>query len=270
MSNTALRVGSRLGKYKLRRRLGHGGFGDVFAAYDEVEATHVALKIPRITDSNTREEALREVRISARLEHPNVLTPKSAEFIDDRLVVALPLGAGTLEDRLAKRMSIERALDFAEQLLEGLAYAHDARIIHRDVKPDNLIVFPGNKLRLADFGSARPSSSRKGETAAGTLGYMAPEQALGRATMRSDVFSAGLILYRMTTRELPLWPFRWPGPGKERLRTLGPAWTAFLHRALAVSERTRYRDGREMLNAFRKAKEVTLARLERARKRRGS
>jgi serine/threonine-protein kinase len=268
MARSKLRVGSRLGKYKLRRRIARGGFGEVFAAHDDVEAVQVALKIPTIEEPDDLEDALREVRLTAKLEHPNVLGIKSAEFIDEQLVIALPLGMGTLEDRLAKRMALPRALDFAEQLLEALAYAHDSKIIHRDLKPDNLILFPGNLLKLADFGSARPSSRRLGETATGTLGYMAPEQALGRATMRSDVFSAGLILYRMTARALPRWPFQWPGPGRDRLKELGPSWSEFLRRALEVTERKRYRDGREMLDAFGPARDATLVRIERAKRRR--
>src|SRR5690606_16309985 len=133
----------------------------------------------------------------ARLDHPNILPIKNAEFIDDNFVVAFALGTGTLADRLSRRISPETALSYTDQILESLAYAHSQNIIHCDVKPENIILFPNHRSRLTDFGIAKVAMRRIKASGSGTVGYIAPEQAMGKPSFRSDVFSAGLILVRM-------------------------------------------------------------------------
>ena len=265
-----IRVGQRLGKYKLKRRLARGGFAEVFEAYDTLERVSVALKVPHggKLDPELRSDFEREIHVSARLDHPNILTLKNADFFDGCLAIAYPMGERSLDDRLAYRMSIRNALSYAEQLLEALAYAHEHRVIHCDVKPDNLILFEDGTLRLGDFGLAKHSVRTLQASSSGTLGYMAPEQAMGRPSARSDVFSAGLIIYRMLSGKLPDWPYKWPMPGLDRIRRGAPDMIPFLQRALQVETRRRYRDGSHMLTAFLDAHKLTIRRLDRRRRRR--
>lgn len=261
-----IRVGQRLGKYKLKRRLARGGFADVFEAYDTLERVVVALKVPLADgDPATRADFEREIQVSAKLDHPNILSLKNAEVIDGRLTMAYPKGERSLADRLGYRMSTSKALDFAEQLIEALAYAHEHRVIHCDVKPDNLILFADGALRLGDFGLAKHSTRTLQASSSGTIGYVAPEQAMGRPSARSDVFSAGLIVYRMLSGKLPDWPYKWPMAGLDRLRRTAPDMIPFLQRALQVETRRRFRDASHMYEAFLEAKKLTLRRLERRR-----
>jgi len=261
-----VRVGQRLGKYRLRRRLARGGFADVFEAYDTLEGVRVALKVP--LQSEHRADFEREVQMSARLNHPNILSVKNADVIDGMLTIAYPLGERSLADRLLHRISVAGALDFAEQMLEALSYAHGKRLIHCDVKPENLILFEDGSLRLGDFGLAKESVKTLHASSSGTLGYVAPEQAMGRPSARSDVFSAGLIIYRMLTGVLPDWPYDWPPAGYDKLRRHAPAMIEVLRRALSVPTRKRYRDAQQMLDAFRVARAETLRLHDRRRRRR--
>jgi serine/threonine-protein kinase len=201
----------------------------------------------------------REVRLAATLDHSNILPLKNASFIDGHFVIVFALGERTLADRLRSRLSLETALDYSEQMMEAVAYAHDRRIIHCDIKPENLILFPGNRLRLTDFGIARVVLRTVKASGSGTVGYIAPEQAVGRPSFRSDVFSMGLIIYRMMTGILPEWPYRWPLPGMERLRRKAhPDFIAWLRKANDPDSRKRFQDARHMLNAYYRLKPRTL------------
>jgi serine/threonine protein kinase len=192
-----LKARQKLGKYHIERKLGEGGFALVYQARDTIEGVRVALKIPfpHLVTPETLEDFRHEVRVAARLEHPNILPLKNAEFIDGHFVITTALGQTTLDDRLKNRMSLTTAIDFAEQMLSAIAYAHENRVIHCDVKPDNFLVFPNNRLRLTDFGIARVAHKTIKASGAGTVGYIAPEQAMGKASFSSDVFSLGLICY---------------------------------------------------------------------------
>ncbi|RIK73790.1 MAG: hypothetical protein DCC67_17475 [Planctomycetota bacterium] len=194
-----LRARQKLGKYIIERKLDEGGFAVVYQARDEIEGIRVALKIPHVhlLTSAAMEDFRREVRLVAQLEHPNILPLRTAQFIDDHFVIVSALGLTTLEERISRRLPIDLALDFARQMLSAVAYAHSQRIIHCDIKPDNFILFEGNRLRLTDFGVAKVAQRTLRGSGAGTLGYMAPEQAMGRPSFRSDVFALGLVLYRM-------------------------------------------------------------------------
>ncbi len=150
----------------------------VYQARDTIEGVRVALKIPfpHLVTPETLEDFRHEVRVAARLEHPNILPLKNAEFINGHFVITTALGQSTLDERLQKRMSLDTALGFAEQMLEAVAYAHEHRIIHCDVKPDNFLVFPDNRLRLTDFGIARIAHKTIDASGAGTMGYIAPSR----------------------------------------------------------------------------------------------
>lgn len=248
----------KLGKYRIEQRLAQGGFSDVYQVYDEIEGVHLALKVPHEhLLSATMNELTREVRLSSKLEHPNILPIKNAGFIDNLFVIVYPLGLRSLEERLKKRMSLRTKIGFAQQMLEAVAHAHQHRIIHCDLKPDNFILFNGNSLRLADFGIAKVALSTRtlNEMGTGTVGYVAPEQAMGKPSFRSDVFSLGLILYRMFSGQLPSWPYNWPLVGLDRIkRTLLPEFIALLRRSLQVDERYRYDNAIQMHEAFLRIK----------------
>ena len=251
----AFKARQMLGKYRIQRRIGSGAFATVYEAYDTIEGLRVALKVPHqhAIEEEAMDLILREVRLIARLDHENILPLRNAMFVDGYFVIASPLGERTLTDRLRSRMSAQTAMGYAEQLVDALAYAHQKRIIHCDIKPDNIIVFPQGLVRLADFGIAKVALRTRTiyGSGQGTVGYIAPEQAMGKPSFRSDVFSMGLVLYRMFSGELPEWPFDWPLPGASRLRrTVSPEFAEFLRRALEVRERKRFRDGVAMRNAF--------------------
>jgi serine/threonine-protein kinase len=256
-----LRPGTKLGKYKLTGRISHGPFATVFRALDTLEGVHVALKIPHknLITKESLDDFSREVRLAAKLDHPNILGLKSADFIDGHLVIALPLGEETLEQRLGRRMSLRTALDFGEQLLEAVAFAHEQGVIHCDVKPDNLLLFPDGRLRLTDFGISKVAHRTISASGAGTVGYMAPEQAMGRPSRRSDVFAVGLVLWQVLSGRLPEWPFERPLPGYGQLkRRLHPDMIAVLTRALDLKPARRFAHAGQMLSAYRRAKPKTL------------
>lgn len=252
-----IKIRQQLGKYKIERRLGQGGFAIVYQAMDTIEGVRVALKIPhrRYINRETLEEFRREVRLAAQLKHPNILPLKNAEFIQGYFVVAFPLGERTLGERLQRRVSLTTALEYAEQMLQATAYAHLHHIIHCDIKPDNLILFPDRRLMLTDFGIAKVAVRTIRASGSGTVGYIAPEQAMGKPSFRSDVFSLGLIVYRMLSGSLPEYPFEWPPPGYDRIRRrLDPELIQLVRRAIDVDPRKRFADAGKMLAALQRVK----------------
>lgn len=264
-----LRSRQRLGKYRIVRRLGDGGFATVYEAQDTIEGIRVALKVPQRTDADFLRDFQREARITAGLDHPNILPIKNADFVDGVFVIVTALAERTLADRMKRPVSLRQALDYAEQLLEALAFAHAHRIIHCDVKPDNVLLYEGDWLRLMDFGIAKIEvRTRMSASGSGTLGYLAPEQAMGKPSYRSDCFAAGLILYKLLARELPRWPYDWPPPGFAALRRkASPQLIAFLRKSMAVNETARFRDASAMLAALQRIRRQELARDSRRRKR---
>jgi len=261
-----LRARQLLGKYRIERRLADGPRASVYQAYDTIHGTKVALKIPdpEIMDDDFLDEFRREARVSVRMEHPNVLPIQNACFIDDYFVIAMPLGLETLADRMTRRMSTDRCLDFTRQALAAVSHAHSAKIIHCDVKPENFILFPGNRLRLTDFGFSKIAvRSVKKASGSGTVGYCAPEQALGRPMFQSDVFALGLVIYQMFSGQLPEWPHEWPPPGYARIRSkLKPKTLAWLRMAIEFRPQDRYKNAVTMERAFNQihAKRVRHAR----------
>lgn len=174
-------------------------------------------------------------------------------MIDGHFVIVYALGEESLGDRLQRRLSLRTGLDYFDQMLAALDYAHERRIIHCDIKPENMILFPGNRLRLTDFGIARVALRTLVASGSGTVGYMAPEQAMGKPSFASDVFAAGLILYRMASGHLPEWPFAWPLPGLDRVqRSCSPELIEFMRRCLEVNSRRRFPDACAMYAAWRR------------------
>jgi len=252
-----LRAKQKLGKYIIERKIGEGGFSVVYQARDSIEGIRVALKIPHahLITGAAMEDFRKEVRLVARMEHPNILPLKNAQFIDEFFVIVSPWGTMTLDERLQRRLPFESAIDFAGQMLSAVSYAHSQRIIHCDIKPDNFILFEDNRLRLTDFGVAKVAQRTLRASGAGTLGYMAPEQAMGRPSFRSDVFSLGLSLYQMFSGHLPEYPFTWPPPGYRLLeKRVNVSMLVLLRRSLELAPQKRFADAQAMLAAFSRVK----------------
>ncbi len=249
-----LRSGQQLGKYKLGRKIGEGGFAVVYRARDVIEACDVALKIPFAQQGQDLDALLREVRINTRLEHPNILRIRNATTTPDgRLLIAYPLGLQSLDDRLRHRIAGTTALEIMLQVLDAAAYAHRQRVIHCDINPRNIILFEGPQAMLTDFGIAKISRKTRAldGSGTGTVGYIAPEQAMGAPSFRSDVFSLGLLMYRLFAGKVPRWPFRPPHPNLARLRRkLSPDALAIVLRAIHVDERKRFRNATQMHRAL--------------------
>ena len=246
-----LRARQKIGKYRILSRISSGPLADVYSAYDTIQKIKAALKIPTEGDAGGQEETLHEVRVATRLRHPNILSVLNASYIDDKFVIAMELGEESLADRIERRMSTARALDLAGQALAALAYAHEHKIIHCDIKPENFILFPDNSLKLADFGFAKLSLRTLKASGSGTIDYIAPEQAMGRPKFQSDVFSMGLVLYRMMSGSLPEWPFEWPLAGYDRLEArVRPEMIDILKKSIQLDPGKRYRDALQMQADF--------------------
>ncbi len=205
-----LRRGSRVGKYRLDRRIGRGAFAEVWKARDTVEHRVVALKLahPDAVAEWGRKAIEHEARIASRLDHPGVVSIRNADWIDGRFAISSDLAVSNLAEYSRARRSGNTALEIIREVASGLAYAHEQRIFHRDVKPENILIFEDGRAALSDFGASRfAKGAERTVTEAGTLGYMAPEQAYGRGRLTSDVFSMGVIAYEIFTGALPSWPF---------------------------------------------------------------
>ena len=254
--NGTLVRGQRLGKYRLVRRVAEGGYGEVWRAHDTVEDVPVALKLPLPEKDGTilAGPMLREIRTIVRLKHPNIIPVRNADIIDGRLTLVTDLASGSLDD-LPKPVPVRRSFSITAQVLSALAHAHRHKVIHRDVTPGNIFLFPNGRVLLGDFGIAKEVLGSTDTTQnTGTQGYAAPEQMFGRPTYASDCFSAALVLYECLTGALPRWPFVWPLPRAVRLaRRVSPAVADFLRRALAVDERERFANASEMLEALGRA-----------------
>ena len=264
-----LRLRQRLGKYRIEKRLGEGGFAAVFQAMDTIMGTRVALKIPHATlvDSELLKSFRREARLVAKVDHPGILQIKDASVIDGRLVISFPLGKETLNDRLSRRMSLATIFSITDQLLAAVACAHQSKVIHCDIKPENIIMFDGSVMKLADFGIAKVARQTVHGCGTGTVGHMAPEQAMGRPSVRSDVFAVGLVIHRMFAGQWAEWPYDWPLNGHRRLRQRIPAtMITWLRKAVQLNAAQRFRDCVQMRNAFTRLRPGALRTIQRQRR----
>jgi serine/threonine protein kinase len=244
-----------LGKYRLVKRVGKGGYCEVWKARDSVEGVWVALKIPLLDNGKRDNEALlKEIRLVSQLRHPHIMPVKNADIIEGHAVLATELSVGTLDD-CSRPMSARRVINITGQVLEGLAYAHSRRLVHCDVTPGNIFLFPNGRAALGDFGiGIRLKGRMKTVDEYGTPGYVAPEQAYGRPTYRSDCFAVGLVLYEYMTGVRPKWPFYWPYRGHERLRQkTNERFVRFVKKALSVDPARRFANAGQMLSALREA-----------------
>ncbi len=196
------------GRYRLEERLGVGGMAEVWVAYDLQLDRRVAVKVLGPRADPQRFE--REARAIASLSHPNICRLFDyGEENGRRYMVFEHLSGGTLEDRLTRGRPLDDATtaEIAGEIAAGLAHAHDRGLVHRDLKPMNIVFDEEGHAKITDFGIARMSGAdtlTEEGTLIGTATYMSPEQASGQpVTPASDVYSFGVILYRMLTGRLP-------------------------------------------------------------------
>jgi serine/threonine-protein kinase len=198
--------GQSLGKYKILAPLGSGGFGTVYLAQDTWIDKKVAIKVPHRQGMDFG-ELLREPRLLASVSHPNIVAITTAEKQDNVFFIVMEYVQGeTLENLIASRgaLDVNRALDFTCQICNAVDHAHRQGVIHRDLRPANVLVTEKDMLKVADFGTSRfLEIAALGTTVIGSPPYMAPEQFSGKAVFASDIYSVGVTMYQMLTGMLP-------------------------------------------------------------------
>lgn len=196
-------------RYRIVERLGRGGMAEVFQAVDQTLGREVAVKLLTERSDDVRRRFLLEAQSMAHLNHPNILAIYDVGV--DRgvsFIILEHVRGKTLRELERSRLSIERTIDLMLQLLDALHYAHARGIIHRDVKPGNVIVTADDTVKVMDFGLARRMAdvanlAQSGEIV-GTLAYLPPERFLGRAGDRTgDLYSVGVILYELLGGAVP-------------------------------------------------------------------
>ena len=211
--------GTRLGNYLVRSLLGSGGMGEVYLAHDERLRRDVALKLmaPRLEqEAQAVDRFIREALAVSALNHPNIVTIHETGEADSGRFIVMELVQGrSLREVIRQGATVDQARDLTRQVAEALAVAHARQIVHRDVKPDNVMVREDGYVKVLDFGLARVAMTEHAGGATisaetrtglvlGTIGYLSPEQARGEAvTTASDVFALGILFYELLTGQHP-------------------------------------------------------------------
>src|SRR5438094_8228601 len=199
-------------RYVIKRKLGSGGMADVYLAEDQELGRRVALKLldeRHASDEQFVERFRREAQSAAGLNHPNIVSIFDRGYAEGTYYIAMEyLDGRTLKELLVTNgpTPVPIAIDYARQILGALAFAHRNGIVHRDIKPHNIIVGGDGRLKVTDFGIARSGASQMTEVGSiiGTAQYLSPEQARGSPVdQRSDVYSVGIVLYEMLTGTVP-------------------------------------------------------------------
>ena len=205
-------VGQNVGDYEVLSILGLGGMGKVYKVRNVISDRAEAMKVllPDLTaHQSLADRFLREIRLLASLNHPNIAALRTALTYENQLVMIMEFVDGeTLANRIARApISTAEAVNYSQQILSALSYAHKHNIIHRDIKPANMMLTPQGVVKLMDFGIARSGtdgSLTSTGTTLGSLNYMPPEQVRGEsADARSDLYSFGISLYELLTGKLP-------------------------------------------------------------------
>jgi streptogramin lyase/predicted Ser/Thr protein kinase len=262
------RIGSELFGYRVESLLGRGGMGVVYLAHDLALERKVALKLLATEwaeDERFRARFLRESRLAASLDHPNVIPIYEAGETDGLLCIAMRYVDGTDLKRLLRlegALDAEQAIGYCAQVAAALDAAHARNLVHRDVKPSNVLVADGGHCYLADFGLSQAADHRDGQTGQflGSVDYAAPEQIEGKPLDgRADVYSLGCLLYECLAGSVPfpkdsdlavLWAhLQEPPPGLASFPALDPV----VKRALAKQPADRYQTCNDLVVAARAA-----------------
>ena len=273
-------AGDRLDQYELTDLLARSGMASIFKAVDRKSGATVAVKVPHMqyeSDIAFFQRFEREEKIGQKLAHDNIvrfLEPESKS----RMYLVMELAEGESLRALIgrrKRLPLPEALAIIIQVVDALRYLHENGIVHRDLKPENVLVTADGHVKLIDFGIAMDESARRLtwvglSSTIGTPDYMAPEQVRGRrGDARTDVYSAGTMLYEMITGELPLTAGNVhammrakleqdPRPPHELLPDLDPKIEEIILRAIDRTPRERYRSAAEMLVDLRDPSQVVV------------
>ncbi|HET9372971.1 MAG TPA: serine/threonine-protein kinase [Vicinamibacterales bacterium] len=260
--------GQTLGKYRIIEPLGSGGFGTVYLAEDTWIDKRVAIKVPHRQTLDFG-ELLREPRLLASLNHPNIVNVITAEKQDNVFFIVMEYVPGeTLENIIATRgpLDLPSALDYTCQIANAVEHAHRMGVIHRDLRPANVFVTDRGLLKVGDFGTSRfLEIAAHGTTVIGSPPYMAPEQFEGRAVFASDLYSLGITMYQMLTGDLP---YDTPAPSDlDRLRTgelvrplrtvnpaIPPVLDDIVMKTLAADVAGRYQRAEDLLTDLIKAR----------------
>src|SRR5688572_3747698 len=256
-----LQPGSQIGRYEIQRRLGRGGMGTVYVAHDPVLGRLVAIKV-FATDLDLPDAAqrfTREARSCAALNHPNIVTVHDYGDVESQPFIVMEYVQGdTLADIIRRKapVALTEKLRWLDELCAGAAYAHRTGVLHRDIKPTNLMINRAGQLKILDFGIARMlgTLSPKATALVGTPGYMAPEQILGEALdHRADLFSIGVVCYELLAyteafpgETLPTITHRIltqePVPLRNIVPDLHPELIGFVERSLRKNPTERFED----------------------------
>src|ERR1700759_2036993 len=268
-------------RYVIKRKLGSGGMADVYLAEDQELGRRVALKLlddRHAADDQFVERFRREAQSAAGLNHPSIVSIFDRGYAEGTYYIAMEsLDGRTLKELLVKNgpTPVPIAIDYARQILGALAFAHRNGIVHRDIKPHNIVVGSDGRLKVTDFGIARSGASQMTEAGSivGTAQYLSPEQARGAPVdPRSDIYSLGIVLYEMLTGKVPFsgdTPVeiamkhlsQVPTPPSELRPDIPHDLDAIVMRALAKDPEQRYATAEEMdADLARVARGVAVAR----------
>jgi tRNA A-37 threonylcarbamoyl transferase component Bud32 len=266
---------SRLGRYELRQILGKGAMGVVYEGFDPTLGRRVAVKTilksvahDDETERNYAERFVREAKAVARLNHPNIVQVHDFGVENEvaYLVMEFIQGRELRSHFLAgERFETAECVRIMGELLDALDFAHEAGVIHRDIKPANVMLDAQRRVKLADFGVARVQDSERSAagTMVGTPAFMSPEQISGgKIDRRTDIFSAGTILYQLLTGEQPFkgdgaWTVAKqimqddPPHPSSVVQSVSPAFDGIVSKALAKKPKERYASAREFASALR-------------------
>jgi len=254
------------GRYRIQRKLGAGGMADVYLAEDQELGRRVAIKIlngRHANDDQFIERFRREAKNAAALNHPNIVSIYDRGEAEDTYYIAMEyLDGRTLKELIVSRGAapVNVAIEYARQILSALRFAHRHGIVHRDIKPHNVLVDGEGRVKVTDFGIARAGTSQMTETGSivGTAQYLSPEQARGgEVDPRSDLYSLGVVLYELLTGKTPFdgeTPVEIamkhlstaPEPPSKLRPDVPPALDKVVLRALAKDPNDRYQSADEM------------------------
>ena len=255
--------GQTVGKYRILSPLGSGGFGSVYLAEDTWIDKKVAIKVPHRQNLDFG-ELLREPRLLASLSHPNIVTVLTAEKQDDVFFIVMEYVPGDTLEAVIERdgtLDLPKALDYTCQICNAMDHAHKQGIIHRDLRPGNVLVTDAGMVKVADFGTSRfLEIAAHGTTVIGSPPYMAPEQFQGKAVFASDIYSLGITMYQMFTGVLPydtpmpqdlekLMKGELASPPKLKNPKLPKAISDIVMKAIAADIPSRYQRASDLLEA---------------------